>query len=148
VERARGTRLEYVFENIRTGLPTSRKLCELGICTVALLTGAKYEYHHHAPDFLTAGGTQAQLDALNRVVQGDACQTVSDPALNDVESLVVQYAAQMTRHVKVDDAVFAALQARFTTTEVVELTTAIATYNMVARFLMALQITPDGEAPR
>ena len=31
---------------------------------------------------------------------------------------------------------------------VVELTTAIATYNMVARFLVALQITPDGEAPR
>ena len=136
------------LKNVRTGLPTSRKLCELGICTVALLTGAKYEYHHHAPDFLTAGGTQAQLDALNRVVQGDVCQTVRDPAFSEVEALVVQYAAQMTRHVKVDDAVFAALQARFTTTEVVELTTAIATYNMVARFLMALQITPDGEAPR
>ena len=136
------------LKNVRTGLPTSRKLCELGICTVALLTGAKYEYHHHAPDFLTAGGTQAQLDALNRVVQGDACQTVTDAAFNEIEALVVQYAAQMTRHVKVDDAVFAALQARFTTTEVVELTTAIATYNMVARFLMALQITPDGEAPR
>jgi alkylhydroperoxidase family enzyme len=136
------------LKNVRTGLPTSRKLCELGICTVALLTGAKYEYHHHAPDFLTAGGTQAQLDALNRVVQGDACQSVTDPAFSDVEALVVQYAAQMTRNVKVDDDVFAALQTRFTTTEVVELTTAIATYNMVARFLMALQITPDGEAPR
>jgi alkylhydroperoxidase family enzyme len=136
------------LKNVRTGLPTSRKLCELGICTVALLTGAKYEYHHHAPDFLTAGGTQAQLDALNHVVQGDACQSVTDPAFSDVEALVVQYAAQMTRNVKVDDDVFAALQTRFTTTEVVELTTAIATYNMVARFLMALQITPDGEAPR
>jgi len=136
------------LKNVRTGLPTSRKLCELGICTVALLTGAKYEYHHHAPDFLTAGGTQAQLDALNRVVQGDACQTVTDSAFSEVEALVVQYAAQMTRNVKVDAAVFAALQAHFTTTEVVELTTAIATYNMVARFLMALQITPDGEAPR
>jgi len=136
------------LKNIRTGLPTSRKLCELGICTVALLTGAKYEYHHHAPDFLAAGGTQAQLDALNRVVQGDTCQTVTDAAFNEIEALVVQYAAQMTRNVKVDDTVFAALQARFTTTEVVELTTAIATYNMVARFLMALQVTPDGEAPR
>jgi alkylhydroperoxidase family enzyme len=73
---------------------------------------------------------------------------VTDPAFSDVEALVVQYAAQMTRNVKVDDDVFAALQTRFTTTEVVELTTAIATYNMVARFLMALQITPDGEAPR
>ena len=54
----------------------------------------------------------------------------------------------MTHNVKVDDALFAAIQARFTTTELVELTTAIATYNMVARFLVALQITPDGEAPR
>ncbi len=54
---------------VRTGLPTSRKLRELGICTVALLTGAQYEYHHHAPDFLAAGGTQAQLDALNRFVK-------------------------------------------------------------------------------
>jgi alkylhydroperoxidase family enzyme len=136
------------LKNVRTGLPTSRKLCELGICTVALLTGAKYEYHHHAPDFLTAGGTQDQLDALNRVVQGDACQPITDAALNDIERLVVQYAAQMTRNVKVDDVLFAALQARFTTTELVELTTAIATYNMVARFLVALQVTPDGEAPR
>jgi alkylhydroperoxidase family enzyme len=128
------------LKNVRTGLSTSRKLCELGICTVALLTGAKYEYHHHAPDFLTAGGTQDQLDALNRVVQGDA--------LSDIERWVVQYAAQMTRNVKVDDALFAAMQTRFTTTELVELTAAIATYNMVARFLVALQVTPDGEAPR
>ncbi len=136
------------LKNVRTGLPTSRKLCELGICTVALLTGATYEYHHHAPDFLKAGGTQAELDALNRVVQGDARQAVTDAALSETERLVVQYAAQMTRDVKVDDALFAALQARFTTTELVELTTAIATYNMVARFLVALQITPEGEPPR
>jgi alkylhydroperoxidase family enzyme len=73
---------------------------------------------------------------------------VTDDALHDIERLVVQYAAQMTRNVKVDDAVFAAMQTRFTHTELVEITAAIATYNMVARFLVALQITPDGEAPR
>lgn len=133
------------LKNVRTGLPTSRKLCELGICTVALLTGAQYEYHHHAPDFLAAGGTQAELDALNRAVQGDPTQAITDPALSATEQRVVQYAAQMTRHVKVDDALFAQMQATFTTTELVELTTAIATYNMVARFLVALQITPEGE---
>ncbi len=49
--------------NVRTGLGASRKLRELGICTVALLTGAHYEYHHHAPDYLAAGGTQPELDA-------------------------------------------------------------------------------------
>jgi hypothetical protein len=136
------------MKNVRTGLPTSRKLCELGICTVALLTGAHYEYHHHAPDFLTAGGTQAELDALNRAVQGDARQPNTDAAFGEVERLVVQYAAQMTRDVTVQDAVFDALKARFTTTELVELTTAIATYNMVARLLVALQITPEGEPHR
>ena len=133
------------LKNVRTGLPTSRKLCELGICTVALLTGAQYEYHHHAPDFLAAGGTQAELDALNRAVQADPTHTITDAALHTTERLVVQYAAQMTKNVNVDDALFAQLQAAFTTTELVELTTAIATYNMVARFLVALQITPEGE---
>ena len=136
------------LKNVRTGLPTSRKLCELGICTVALLTGAAYEYHHHAPDFLTAGGTQAELDALNRAVQGNACQTITDAALGEVERLVVQYAAQITVQVKVEDALFAQISQYFDTTGVVELTTAIATYNMVARFLTALQITPEGEPTR
>jgi hypothetical protein len=46
------------MRNVRTGLSASRKLSELGICTVALLTGAHYEYHHHAPDYLKAGGTR------------------------------------------------------------------------------------------
>ena len=62
--------------------------------------------------------------------------------------MVVQYAAQLTVNAKIEDTLFAAMQARFTTTELVELTTAIAAYNMVARFLGAFQITPDGEPPR
>ena len=136
------------LRNVRTGLSASRKLCELGICTVALLTDAKYEYHHHAPDFLTAGGKQSELDALNRVVQGDARLPVTDVDLGEIERLVVQYAAQLTVNAKVDDALFAAMQARFTTTELVELTIAISAYNMVARFLGAFQITPDGEPAR
>ena len=128
---------------VRSGLPTSRKLRELGICTVALLTGATYEYKHHAPDFLTAGGTQAELDALNELVAGDARQKTAHPALGAVEQLVVRYAAQMTLDVKVSDDVFNALREFFDTTELVELTSAIATYNMVARFLVALGVSPE-----
>ena len=75
---------------VRTDLPTSPKLRELGICTVALLIGADYEYKHHAPDFLTAGGTQAELDALNSVVKADARKTAAHPALGAVEQLVIQ----------------------------------------------------------
>jgi len=128
---------------VRSELPTSPKLRELGICTVALLTGAAYEYQHHAPDFLKAGGTQAELDALNAVVQADARQSAAHPALGAVEQLVVQYAAQMTLDVKVTDAVFDALRQHFDTTGLVELTSAIATYNMVARFLVAMGVSPE-----
>ena len=131
---------------VRSELPTSLRLRELAICTVALLTGAQYEYHHHAPDFLKAGGTQAELDALQCVVKGDARRSTDDPALGELEQLVVRYAAQMTLDVKVEDAVFDALRRHFDTTQLVELTSSIATYNMVARFLVALGVTPEGEA--
>ena len=128
---------------MRTELPTSPRLRELAICTVALLTGALYEYHHHAPDFLAAGGTQAELDALDRVVAGDARRSAADAALGEIEQLVIRYAAQMTRDVQVEDALFDALKTHFDTTQLVELTAAIATYNMVARFLVALGVSPE-----
>ena len=130
---------------VRTELPTSPRLRELAICTVALLTGALYEYHHHAPDFLTAGGTQAELDALDRVVAADARRSAADAALGEIEQLVIRYAAQMTRDVQVEDALFDALKTHFDTTQLVELTAAIATYNMVARFLVALGVRPEAQ---
>ncbi len=128
---------------VRTELSTSRRLRELGICTVALLTGADYEYRHHAPDFLAAGGTQAQLDALQAFVKSDPRGLPTDGALDEIDRLVIQYAVQMTLDVTVSDVVFAALREHFDNTQIVELTSAIATYNMVARFLVALQITPE-----
>ena len=126
---------------VRTGLGASRQLREIGICTVALITGAHYEYHHHAPDFLAAGGQQSSLDALQAWVRAGA---QGEPqGLADDEALVARYAAQMTRDVKVEDAVFARMQHRFETTELVEITSAIATYNLVARFLVALGVNPE-----
>lgn len=126
---------------VRTELGASRALRELGICTVALATGAQYEYHHHAPDYLAAGGQQASLDAVHRFVSEGG---QNPPAgLSDDEALIVHFAWQMTQSVHVDDAVFERMRARFSTTEIVEFTAAIATYNMVARFLVALAITPE-----
>lgn len=128
----------HYLGNVRTGLGASRRLREIGICTVALLTGAHYEYHHHAPDFLAAGGTQASLDALQAFVRDGSTE-----GLPEDEALVARYAARMTRDVQVDDALFAQMRERFDTTELVEITAAIATYNMVARFLVALGVTPE-----
>jgi len=133
----------HYMGNVRTKLSGSNRLRELGICTVALLTGASYEYHHHAPEYLKAGGTQADLDALASFAR--APDAPPPAALGELESLVARYAAQMTRQVKVDDALFAQVQQRFDTPSLVELTVTIAAYNMVARILMAFHVTPEGE---
>jgi alkylhydroperoxidase family enzyme len=126
---------------VRTGLTASRRLRELAICTVALVTGAHYEYKHHAPDYLAAGGSEASLRALDAYVKSGGSAPAHD--LAEDEALIAQYAAQMTRNVQVDDALFAQLRKRFDTTEIVEITAAIATYNMVARFLVALGVAPE-----
>ena len=63
--------------------------------------------------------------------------------LGVVEQCVVQYAAQVTLQIQVDEAVFRALQAHLNHTQLVELTTVIAAYNMVARILLPLQIRPE-----
>ncbi|MEY2954087.1 MAG: hypothetical protein RLZZ401_2174 [Pseudomonadota bacterium] len=128
---------------VRSELPTSRRLRELAICTVALLTGAHYEYHHHGPDFLAAGGTQAELDALQQNIAQNPRFPHTGQAFGAIEKVVLEYTMQMTLDVQVSDAVFAALRQHFDTTELVELTSAIATYNMVARFLVALGVSPE-----
>jgi len=129
---------------VRSELAFSRELRELAICTVALLTGAAYEYHHHAPDYLAAGGRQTTLDALQAHVASGSRQRPADPAFSAMDALIVQYAQQMTVDVRVEDTVFNELRQRLDdNTALVELTSAIATYNMVARFLVALQITPE-----
>lgn len=129
------------LKNVRTQFSGSAKLRELAICTVALLTGAQYEFHHHAPEFLAAGGTQGELDDLVLFAATPTGNVTGE--LGEIEALVVHYAARMTLDVKVDEAIFAQVRSRFDTTELVELTATIATYNMVARFLVALGVTPE-----
>ena len=77
------------------------------------------------------------------MIKGNPRETAAHPLLGPIEQLVIRYAAQMTLDVKVSDTVFAALLQHFDSTEIVELTSAIATYNMVARFLVALGVAQE-----
>jgi len=131
------------MKHLRQDLSTSPKLRELAICTVALLTGAHYEYHHHAPEFRRAGGSDAELEALANAVAQQPETGVSENGLGLREQLVVQWAAQMTRQIKVDDTLFERLRQHFDTTEIVEITTTIASYNMVARILLTTGVMPE-----
>ncbi len=124
---------------VRTRLQLSPKLRELAICVVAVLNGADYEFGHHAPEFLKAGGTTAQLDALR-----DPQRAQSDGALfDDAERAALAVAVEMTRSVQVSDASFDALARRLDARALVELVGTVATYNMVSRFLVALGVEPE-----
>ena len=111
---------------------------ELVIMRVAILNRAPYEADQHAPIALKEGMTQAQLDALP--------EWQASSLFNARERAVLAYTDAMTRDVQVDDAVFDALRPHFDASLLVELTATIATYNMVSRFLEALQIHTADEA--
>ena len=121
---------------VRQNFAVDKRLKELAICTVAKLTGAQYEYDHHKPHYLAAGGTVALVDSL-----GDVDSAITSTIATADEKLAMRYALAMTRSVKVPDVLFREMKSRFSTTELVELTAAIAAYNMVARFLVALEVT-------
>ena len=123
---------------IRTELALSPFLRELAICVVARLTGAHYEYHHHAPELKKAGATDAQLAALD-----DPVAAASSPLYDELQRAVIRFAIASTREVAIPDPVFDELKRHLSPSEIVELVATTATYNMVARFLVALQITPE-----
>ena len=113
-----------------SGLPGDVR--ELVIMRVALLNHAPYEADQHAPIALHEGVSQAKLDALN---DWQDC-----PLFDTRERAVLAYTDAMTRDVQVSDEVFAAVAAHFEPPRRVELTATVAAYNMVSRFLEALQI--------
>ncbi|MPM45684.1 hypothetical protein SDC9_92374 [bioreactor metagenome] len=77
--------------------------------------------------------TQAQLDALSD-------WSANKALFSDVERAVLAYTDAMTRDIQVPDAVFAAASKHYEPRQMVELTATVAAYNMVSRFLEALQI--------
>lgn len=117
---------------IRQKTRLSGALRELIIMRVALLNNAPYEADQHAPIALREGVAQAKLDALG---------AWQDCALFDAnERAVLAYTDAMTRQIQVGDEVFAAVSALYAPQQLVEITATIAAYNMVSRFLEALQI--------
>ncbi|CAG9167658.1 carboxymuconolactone decarboxylase family protein [Cupriavidus pampae] len=107
-------------------------LRELVIMRVAALNGAPYEADQHAPIALKEGVTQAQLDALPSWRESRL--------FNDTERAVLAYTDAMTREIQVDPAVSAEVGKHFSHRHLIELTATVAAYNMVSRFLEALQV--------
>ena len=128
---------------VRGALALSPLLRELAMCGVAALTGAAYEMHHHAPLYLAAGGSQAQLAALQALASAPAGPLTDDPVFDDTQQAVLALVVAMTRDVQVSDAVFDRARAALGSDQLAfELVGVIASYNMVARILVVMKLTP------
>ena len=110
---------------------------EIAICYVAVLNGASYEWKAHAPIALDAG---LKRNALEVILKGEAGNWDLD-ILNEEQIDVLEFTRQSTRDIKVDTELIERLKRSLSERQVVELAMTVASYNMVSRFLVGLDIT-------
>ncbi|KPF48045.1 carboxymuconolactone decarboxylase [beta proteobacterium AAP121] len=120
---------------VRQKLSIGGALREMVIMRVAVLNGAPYEAFQHAPIALKEGLTQAQLDALEH---WQDC-----PLFSETERAVLRLTDAMTREIHFAPEIMEAVRAALGERGAVEVAATIAAYNMVSRFLEALQIHAD-----
>ncbi len=116
---------------IRQQSALSPRLREMLILRVAVLNQADYEFEQHLPIALRSGCSEAQVEAL---------RTGDFASLAPGERAAMAYCDEMTREIRVGDATFAAVRSAFDGREIVEITATVGAYNMVSRFLEAIQV--------
>ncbi|WP_214403953.1 carboxymuconolactone decarboxylase family protein [Pseudonocardia lacus] len=124
-----------LLDAVRTRSSLPADVRELVILRIAALNGADYEWRSHEPVGRRAGLGDADLAALR--------PGAPTGALTAARRAALAYADAMTRDVSVAPEVFEALREHFDDRGIVELTLTIGTYNLVSRFLVALQIGDD-----
>ena len=97
-------------------------------------------------------GSRAGLSHAQLAIIRDTSSALSDDidshgVLSDVQRRCLVYTDWMTRNIQVPQRVFDAVREVFNEQEVVEVTTTIACYNMVSRFLVALDVGDMAAAP-
>jgi AhpD family alkylhydroperoxidase len=115
----------------QTTLPGA--LREMIIIRIAHLNGASYEAEQHIEIALNEGVSPGQIGAL---ADWQQMPTLFDEA----ERAALAITDQMTRQVRVDRQSWQSARALWSDREIVELVATIASYNMVSRFLEALEI--------
>ena len=129
---------------VRRELTLDSRLRDLAICAVARLTDAPYEWHQHVDEWRSTGAREDQV----AVLEGAPSRWAEHPGFSAEERAVLALTSEMTLEVNVSDDTFRRVASLFDEHLMVELVGTIAAYNMVARFLVALGVDANGEAPR
>ena len=133
-----------MFAAIRNQLSLPGKLRELAIMQIGVLNKAEYEWAQHEGEFLKAGGTREQLDALRK----GAAVSGGDPKLfDDAERATLALTREMTQKIDVSDGTMKRVRALLPDPQVVELIGTIAGYNMVSRFVAATGVELEEPLP-
>ncbi|MCO5565924.1 hypothetical protein L7F22_019599 [Adiantum nelumboides] len=136
---------------IRTGSDLSDDLREIIILRVAVRNGASYEWISHSPVAKKGGVTDEQLavvgDLYNRIDKSKKGK------LSPVQQACLQLADEMTQYIKVRDETFENLKGLLAQAkgpeaaekQITEAVATCATYNMVSRFLVAMNVADHND---
>ncbi|MEW6296943.1 MAG: carboxymuconolactone decarboxylase family protein [Thermodesulfobacteriota bacterium] len=105
---------------------------ELAVLTLMDRLGCKYGFVRHIAIAERTGISRAQIDAI--------APYATSPLFSGDDKLIIQYAEDLTLKGQVDDALFQRVKERIGQDSIVELTAAIAFWNMMARNLNAFQV--------
>lgn len=112
---------------------------EMAILRIAVLNRAPYEWDAHLP---VARGEGLEEEIIRKLGE-------DEPELaNPIHDAVLKYTDAMTQSVFVSDTNFGTLRSHFDDTSIAELTATIAAYNMVSRFLVALDVRTEDRHAR
>ena len=124
---------------IRTQTTVAPDLRELAICRVAALNSAWYEWKHHYPLALEAGIDDALLQLVKKGRDWDL-SGMEDMQCGTLRWTMLRYVDCMTLQIVVPQQLFEDVRVWLKEQQIVDLTAIIASYNMVSRFLVALDV--------
>ncbi|MGK9172038.1 carboxymuconolactone decarboxylase family protein [Yokenella regensburgei] len=122
-----------LLRRVRADLSLELEYRELIMLRVAVLNAAEFEWGVHYPAYLQAGGNEAKARALKHAI-------IDEALFNQIELALISLTDQSTKNVTVDAELIALLKSWIGDTQTVEAVATVAAYNMVSRFLVALDI--------
>lgn len=132
------------LKEVRENLSLNSLLRELAICVVAIINDASYEFFQHHLEYIKAGGTMEQVEALKSLVNNNFNLSMINMIFSNLELSAIELCVSMTKYPNITPTnILLKLKQYLNDSELVELVGIIATYNMVSRFLNTLEITPE-----
>ncbi len=124
---------------VRYGTEIDGQCREIAVIRVAILNNVEYVQRAHGPAYaLKEGLTPEQVHAL--------ADWRPSLLFNERQRALLAYVDAMTRQVDVPEAVFQEVKKHFSERQTVELTMLIGAYNMLTRFLQALEVDAEPSA--